>query len=411
MTALLLASGAEAATFVIPDQAKLTADDGAQFDLFGSSVAIDGTTALVGSPLDDDTGSNSGSAYLYDIVTETPITKLAPGDASALDRFGISVGLSGNLAIVGSYIDDDDGSDSGSAYVFNATTGAQVSKLTAADAAANDRFGISVDISGNTAIVGSQLDDDAGSRSGSAYLFNATTGAQLFKLTADDAGSGDRFGTSVAIDGTTAIVGSIRDDDKGSDAGAAYVFDVTTGNQLFKLTAGDGDTSDNFGTSVAISGNFAIVGSPFEDTQGVDAGAAYLFDLTTGQQVGKLTPRAGDGGNFGASVAISGDKAIVGSPFEDDVAIEDGSVYVFDVPTARKIGKLRASDAENRAHFGSSVGLSGSNAVIGAPNNNALGDDSGAAYLTAAPVPLPAGAWLLGTALGILILRRKRHHA
>ena len=154
---------------------------------------------------------------------------------------------------------------------------AETAKLTAADAAANDQFGFSVAISGNIAIVGAHRDDDAGTDSGSAYLFDVTTGNQLFKLTALDAASADNFGRSVAISGNIAIVGARLNDDGGANSGSAYLFDVTTGNQLFKLTASDAAASDFFGESVAISGNTAIVGALFNDDAGSDSGSAYLF--------------------------------------------------------------------------------------------------------------------------------------
>ena len=145
-------------------------------------------------------------------------TKLTASDAASEDYFGYSVGISGATAIVGAHRD-------GSAYLFDATTGAQIAKLTASDAAAGDNFGISVGISGATAIVGAHRDaDDDGFYSGSAYLFNATTGAQIAKLTASDAAGGDYFGHSVAIFDNTAIVGAFADDDAGFNSGLAYVF-------------------------------------------------------------------------------------------------------------------------------------------------------------------------------------------
>ena len=138
--------------------------------------------------------------------------------------------------------------------MFDATTGNQISKLTANDAMRGDYFGESVGISGNTAIVGAYADDDAGVESGSAYLFDVTTGNQLRKLTADDATTLDFFGFSVGISGNTAIVGAAADDHAGIFSGSAYLFDVTTGNQLFKLTASDAAQDNRFGYSADISG-------------------------------------------------------------------------------------------------------------------------------------------------------------
>ena len=130
----------------------------------------------------------------------------------------------------------------------------QVGKLLASDGAAYQRFGTSVDIDGNIAIVGT---DEAGS----AYLFDVTSGEELFKLTDDDDEPDDDFGFSVAIDGDIGVVGAHS---KGESAGAAYLFEVTTGLQLAKLTASDTAPSDHFGLSVAIDGNLIIIGAPQE---------------------------------------------------------------------------------------------------------------------------------------------------
>jgi len=257
---------------------KLLASDGAYFDQFGYSVAISGNTAIVGAISDDDHGSGSGSAYLFDVTTGTQFAKLVASDGLAGDVFGWSVAISGNTAIIGAPNDDDHGSNSGSAYLFDVSTGTLLAKLVASDGAADDRFGESVAISGNTAIVGAYWDDDRGGASGSVYLFDVTTGAQLAKLVASDGAAGDEFGRSVAISGNTAIVGAYGDDDHGSNSGSAYLFDVATGTQLAKLIASDGAGGDFFGSSVSISGSTAIVGARRPDGHGSsDNGSAYLF--------------------------------------------------------------------------------------------------------------------------------------
>jgi len=319
-------------------ETKITADDAATGDMFGYSVAISGNTAIVGASSDNDTGTDSGSAYLFDATTGSQLAKLTADDAANFDDFGTSVAISGNTAIVGAVGDDDGGFASGSAYLFDVATGNQLAKLTADDAAAGDRFGHSVAISGNTAIVGAFANDDAGGSSGSAYLFNATTGSQLAKFTADDAAEGDRFGFSVAISGNTAIVGAWLDDDGGGNSGSAYLFDATTGSQLAKLTADDAAANDFFGISVAISGNTAIVGARSDDDAGSSSGSAYLFDVTTGNQLAKLTADdAATNDSFGASVAISGSTAIVGAWSDDDAGFSSGSAYLFDVPWATSL--------------------------------------------------------------------------
>ena len=204
---------------------KLTAPDGANEDYFGNSVAIDGTRALVGAYGDDDNGNDSGSAYLFDTTTGSLLQKLTAPDGASGDAFGVSVAIDGTTALVGSWLDRDNGNNSGSAYLFDTTTGSLLQKLTAPDGAKGDIFGISVAIDGTTALVGAMFDDDNGNDSGSTYLFDTTTGSLLQKLTAPDGATMDYFGFSVAIDGTTALVGAYLDDDNGSDSGSAYLFE------------------------------------------------------------------------------------------------------------------------------------------------------------------------------------------
>ncbi len=358
--------------------AKLLPDDGAAGDWFGRSVAISGAIAIVGADLDDD----SGSAYLFDTTTGRQIAKLLANDGAGGDRFGFSVAIRGTLAIVGARFDDDNGDNSGSAYLFDITTGEQLFKLLPNDGAASDEFGYSVAISGTTAIVGAFADDDNGPYSGSAYLFDITTGEQLFKLLPSDGAANDLFGYSVAISGTTAIVGADWHDENGPFSGSAYLFDTNTGQQLFKLLPNDGAAYDLFGFSVAISGAIAIVGAWHHDDNGEHSGSAYLFDITTGEQLFKLLPNDGAAfDEFGFSVAISGAIAIVGARFDDDNGNNSGSAYLFDTTTGQQIAKLLAVDGAADDRFGLSVAISDSTAIAGALLDDDNGDNSGSAYL------------------------------
>ena len=380
-------------------ETKLTADDTAANDRFGSSVSISGNTAIVGAWGNDDGGSDSGSAYLFDVTTGNQLAKLTADDAAEDDNFGSPVSISGNTAIVGAWGNDDGGSNSGSAYLFDVTTGNQLAKLTADDAAEDDNFGSSVSISGNTAIVGAGGNDDGGSNSGSAYLFDVTTGNQLAKLTADDAAEDDNFGSSVSISGNTAIVGAVGNDDGGSNSGSAYLFDVTTGNQLTKLTADDAAAYDLFGSSVSISGNTVIVGAWGNDDGGSYSGSAYLFDMTTGNQLAKLTADDAAAGDWlGYSVSISDNTAIVGAWGNDDGGSNSGSAYLFDVTTGNQLAKL-TSDSAATGGFGSSVSISSNTAIVGAWGNST--------YLFN-EVPEPTTLLLAAFASTSLLLRRRR---
>jgi len=264
-------------------------------------------------------------------------------------EIGRVVAISGNYAIVGAYQEDDaGGNSSGKAYIFNVTTGALVHTLdnpNAFDTSANDQFGESVAIDGNYAIVGAYLEDDGGTNSGKAYIFNVTTGALVHTLDNPNpfagAYTGDYFGSSVSISGNYAIVGAdFEDDADGQNSGKAYIFNVTTGALVHTLDNPNpygGSSNDNFGASVSISGNYAIVGAFNEDAPdfiGVNTGKAYIFNVTTGALVHTLdNPDAyiGSGPDwFGFSVAISGNCAIVGAVNEDDAGgATSGKAYVY----------------------------------------------------------------------------------
>jgi len=378
----VLATVLVASTLAQTEKAKLLPTDGAYYDWFGIAVAIDGTTAIVGANQDDDKGTNSGSAYLFDTNTGAQIVKLVPSDGAAGDGFGISMAIDGTTAIVGALLDDYNGTDSGSAYLFDTNTGAPIAKLGPSDGASGDLFGVSVAIDGTTAIVGAYQDDDNGSYSGSAYLFDTNTGAQIAKLVPSDGASGDLFGVSVAIDGTTAIVGAYQDDDNGNQSGSAYLFDTNTGAQIVKLVPSDGASGEFFGLSVAIDGTTAIVGAGRDDDNGFDSGSAYLFDTNTGAQIAKLLPNDGAANDwFGRRVAIDGTTAIVGAYQDDDNGNQSGSAYLFDTNTGAQVAKLVPSDGAGYDSFGVSVAIDGTNAIIGAMWDNDNGTDSGSAYL------------------------------
>jgi outer membrane protein assembly factor BamB len=293
---------------------KLFASDAERGDSFGFSVAISGGKVIVGANGKD---FGSGSAYLFDVVTGQELFKIIPSERYGI--FGYSVGISGNTAIIGAPVE----SIASSAYLFDVLTGQELFKLTPSDAFVHygNRFGITVAISGNTAIVGAPFDDEAGSHSGAAYLFDVTTGQQRLKLMASSASAYEGFGSSVAISGNTAIVGAV-----GGDYGSAYLFDVTTGQELTKLTPADLPANSAFGRSVAISGNVALVGANRDAHAGYGAGSAYLFDVATHEQLFKLIASdAGDLQYFGESVSISDDYALVGSAG----AAPFGAAYLF----------------------------------------------------------------------------------
>jgi hypothetical protein len=284
-------------------------------------------TAIVGAHVaKNSSGLNSGAAYVFEVSTGKELFKLTATDGEDSDTFGMSVAISGNVAIVGAASDSDGGHDSGSAYLFDVATGQQLHKLTASDAAPFDVFGSSVAICGDIAIVGANGDDDNGNRSGAAYLFDVKTGTELFKLTASDGSAQDFFGQTVAISGDRAIVGAVGNKNSVPGSGAVYLFDTATGTELFKIVASDVETDMGFGNSLTLSGNTAVVGAMTSSVAGLWSGAAYLFDVATGEELVKLVPSdASERDFFGGSVAISGNTLVIGAT--DD--LNAGAAYIF----------------------------------------------------------------------------------
>ncbi len=321
-------------------QQKLTAVDATSFDYFGTSVAVSGDTIVIGASGDDDGGSVSGSVYVFrrSGTIWSQQQKLTANDAAADDQFGHAVAISGDTAIIGAFTDDDSGSQSGSAYVFSyhGTIWNQQQKLTARDAAAYDYFGMAVAIFGDTAVIGAYGDDDNGAGSGSAYIFSysGTSWIQQQKLIANDAATGDHFGYAVAVSGGTIVIGAYGDAVAGNQSGSAYVFDhvSTTWNQQQKLTANDATADDYFGYAVAVSDDTILIGARFAADSGIQSGSAYLFilsDNTWSQYQKLIASDAETDDNFGRAVTISEDTILIGAPFDDDNGSASGSAYSF----------------------------------------------------------------------------------
>jgi hypothetical protein len=316
---------------------KLTASDGAENDWFGISISINGDTAIIGASADD---NFKGSAYIFKLTGKiwTEQAKLIASDGASNDSFGYSVSLDGDTALIGSYRDSDYGEFSGSAYIFTrtGTTWTQQAKLIASDSEAWDRFGFSVSLYDDTALISAEGDNDNGQNSGSAYIFTrtGTTWTQQAKLIASDGAMFDYFGHSVSLDGDTALIGSRDDDDNGDMSGSAYIFTRTgtTWTQQAKLIASDGAENDWFGRSVSISGDTALITAEYDDDNGVDSGSAYVFTRSGDKWMQEQKLLASDGAEedlFGRSVYISGDIAIIGADADDDNGVDSGSAYVF----------------------------------------------------------------------------------
>ena len=405
--ALAYAPGLRAQTTCSQDQ-KLTAGDAAADDFFGESVAVDGDTLIVGASAESDLGTDAGAAYVFVLGggTWTQEAKLTASDGAAFDNFGRSVAIDGDTAIVGAWLDDASAFNSGSAYVFvrSGTTWTQEAKLTPADPEAEDVFGQSVAIDGDTVVVGAYLSDDAGSATGSAYVFirSGTTWSQQAKLLSGDAAGNDHFGISVSVSGDTALIGARLDDLVSVNAGSAYAFvrSGTTWSEQAKLVPIDSDLGDTFGESVSLSGEIALIGAPFNDDAGTDSGSAYVFvrSGSTWSQQFKLLPMDDQSGdNFGNRVSLSGGTAVVAALKDDDAGSDSGSAYVFvlDQGTWVEEDKLVAGDGAADDEFGQSVSVDGGRVLVGARFHDDAGTSSGSAYVFNCSVPMGAACCLV----------------
>ena len=357
-----------AASTATSQWAKLVGPDGRAEDYYGSAVAISGNTLVVGAPGDDfpPLPLNIGGAYVYvtDGTQWTMQQFLLGTGIDSNSGFGSSVAIDGNVIVVGAPTDSINGNRRGSAFVIerSGTSWFETAQLVSLDGIQilGERFGHSVAVSGDTIVVGAPLKDEAGRENqGAAYVFTRTGSAWIFqtKLLASDGAEGDQFGRSVAISGDNIIVGAIFDDPKGS----AYIFARSGSSWAEKVKLTPSDTDFDFGDSVAISGGTAVVGAPST------IGSAYVFtnNGSTWPQTAKLTSGTPTPLTFfGASVSVSSGLIVVGA----DISGVSGAAYLFRRLGGRWIsdGQLAAFDISPGANYGFAVAVSRGNAVVGA---------------------------------------------
>jgi FG-GAP repeat len=370
---------------------ELTASDATANDRFGWSVAIQGTTALVGAPSKN---SNAGAAYVFvrSGSTWTQMAELTASDGSANDGFGGSLALSGSTLIVGA---TGKNSNAGAVYVFtgSGSTWTQAAELAASGGAANDFFGLTLSMQRSKLLVGAPGTE---SYAGAAYVFvgSGSTWTQQAKLVAPPAVFSNEslgtpeFGAAVAISGSTALVGAQQKSigEKFSPTGAAYVFVHSRSgwSQVGPpLTAAQPTEQEFFGFAVAIHGPTAVITAALGNS---GAGAAYVFvrsGTTWSQQAELVASDASAGDGFGASVALSvtraGSEAFIGAPGQSS---RIGAAYVFVQSGSAwsQLAELTPSGGAIKGELGGSLALSGSTALFGAPGQNSR---TGAAYVLA----------------------------
>ena len=388
------------------EQSILQPDDIGAGDNYGQTVALSGNIGFVGASATDDLASNSGSVYVYDFDLEitdpgpgqgNDIAKLLASDGDFLDAFGYAVDIDGDRAVIGASSDDENGDFSGSAYIFefDGADWSEVAKLTASDGQDFDKFGNSVAVDGDRIVVGTPFNDENGENSGTAYIFefDGTNWNETEKLTASDAGAFDRFGFSVSLSGNRALVGAYENDDDGFESGSAYIFefDGTDWNET-KITASDAVQNDFFGWAVSIFSNRALIGAIGTNDNAPNGGSVYVFEFdgSSWNETAELSnPDALQNDQFGWSVSLEGDRALIGAPFEEDnLLANSGAAYIFDYngTSWSQTDKLLASNRETNDQFGHAVSLSGDLALVSALRKEMF---TGMAYLFG----LDGGTW------------------
>ncbi|MCC6213656.1 MAG: hypothetical protein IT376_02220 [Polyangiaceae bacterium] len=340
----------------------------------GTAVALSGTTAAVGANYDGTIANQAGAVHVYvrSGTTWTEQQQLFAADAQTGDFFGSAVALENNVLVVGAAYEDDKGNDAGAAYVFvrSGTTWAQQQKLVAADGSGDDKFGRSVALIGTTALVGAPGDANAGSGSGYVFVRAGTSWTQQQKLASSSGG----LGTSAALLADLAILGAPSGDGLGapnSSSGDARVFARSGTAWTEQATLGPSDTArgDRLGTAVGATSTLAVAGAPADTPRGRDSGSVVGFRLSGGLWVvePKLTPTDGAADDFfGGAVDLDGSTLLVGAAGHDAAAAASGAAYVF---TRSGTGwaqqqKLLRPSATGGEGFGTRVALSGTTLAV-----------------------------------------------
>ena len=325
-------------------------------ELYGHIVNILENNVLITARSDDEAGWRAGAAYLFDMTTcdedlsnngilddnvcEMPLFSITnPERPREIDEFGVSSVISEKYMLIGIPLGKPIEKYGGGAYLFDVTTGDLLQTFQNPTPKYDDQFGHWVSISDNNVLIGARNDDIDATDAGAAYLFDAVTGDLLQTFQNPTPEIGDQFGSSVAISGNNVLIAARNDNTDATDAGAVYLFDAVTGDLLQTFQNPTPEIGDHFGFSLAVSGNNVLIGAIGDGAgeeylyffkTGSEAGAAHLFDMTTGdllQTFQKNTPVTGD--QFGFSVAISGNNVLIGAIGDDAGADDAGAVYLF----------------------------------------------------------------------------------
>lgn len=378
---------------VVTEDRRIAGNDTTVGDNFGFDVDVGDGRIAVGAPFDNVINPDAGSAYLFDLATGAQLSKTTVPFGGFTDNFGTSVALSGGSLFAGAPREDASTTLSGIIYRIASASGQLTQQILPSGSGGSTPVGHSlgedIAVDGPLLVSGSRGDSFLAPGGGSVHVFDAASGALIRKLFPSDPGFADNFGDSVDVSGSLVVVGSPFDDDTADDAGAAYLFDATTGAELFKFTPTDTGDDDLVGRFVAIDGDTVLVGAPFlNDADGtVNAGAVYVYDAVSGALIARLSsPAPGTNHRFGDGLAIGAEHLLIGESLGlDSSGVQAGVIHVYDRTTLARVARLEASAGIAEDALGESIAVDGDTVVAGARGADDLGDLAGAAYVFTLP--------------------------
>jgi len=339
-------------------------------DYFGEEVAIDGDRVLISAPLANkkaETGLLAwGAVYLFQASTGK-LLQTFPGSGGF---FGDSIAIDGDNVLIGAYQKDPGVTNAGEAYLFKASTGELLHTFSNPSPAVDDNFGYKLDIDGDNVVIGAYRKDAGAKNSGEAYLFKVSTGELVHTFSDPFPAVDNNFASKIAIDGDRVAIGAIGKNAGAKSSGEAYLFKISTGELLSTFSNPSPAVDDYFGFKITIDGDNVVIGSYFKDTEAEDSGEAYLFQASTGELLHTFSnPEFSQEDYFGKSVAMDGDKVVIGAYRKDAGAEDSGEAYLFQVSTGELLHTFSNPSPEVDDYFGYRAAMDGNIVLISAPGD------------------------------------------
>ena len=382
-------------------------------DQFGESVAVADGRILIGASTDNASGPNVGQAYLYDAATGALLQTFDDPTPTTVDRFGSATAISGNRVLIGASRDDTNNDDNGQVHLFDTTTGSLIRTFNNPDGQAQyNNFGREVHLSGDRVLISSGHEIN-GAQIGRVHMFDAATGAYIRAFDDPTPTAHDGFGQEISVSGDRVLMSAGGDDSNGPNHGQVHMFDLTTGALLRTFDNPSPAPLESFGTP-AISGDRVLIGAARDDTNGNNAGQAYLFDANTGQLIRTIDdPAPREKGVFGNELGIFGGYLLISANRDPD-GNGDTVLHLFDAETGALLQTLEDPVPHYYDAFGYSFAIDGDLLVVGAFGDDTFGFNVGQVHVFAlsdivTSAPEPAALLLFGLGIAIIAVRRRQN--